>query len=770
MARKFSARDIELIGYRHIKLVGDHPGGIHLTGRLDAGLSSAEHNFIYLNADCTLEQIASISKSLSSTSKVYVLLAPSHKLTEQSVRSAFGTKIADVLEVEDAIWKSLSSLFENYLRVLLERIPDEPFFVAARKEQHSTAELDKELVAYLSGQGDISPGVLAVVSAPAGVGKTTVARRASRMLARSVSNARAIPIFVEASHWRKFNLEANMELWDIIRNSIDHFGGPVGISEDLFEHGLRQGYFVFVFDGFDELCGPKHSQFSAIDVLRTLAQLAKQSDARILITTRTLFWQNEIEKIGAPENTEVLVLAPFNKAQAHGYLTERFKTDLRKRSQAQTLYGNLVQGSDLPENEDGAARSKFANLPLVVGMLADYVDQGGVDFQSHGHLIEDLLVQLCLRDKARQDLLANAREQLKCFEEIAVGWHVAVNPEFDQTTLELAGFPKEDVGDIKHHALVAPGRTPGFYAFRWDFLAPFLRALFLKRAILSPETGLDEQARKIMRSEANGKGFVFEHLCGLLDSRELANVGRTYISVPVIDGEARSFLVHIILALIDDDKSSYRNDEERTKAFFSILDEQSPRSIEYLTLIGQIERIDFRGITFKSCTFRDTSFVNCDVSENTIFDSCTFSGMLELNPPDNWGAVQILSNCIVRSPASLTLDSASSAKLTDMDDLLMDAMRLGLSKFWHNGSPRDMLKRDDWRKGLLGKTKYNEPLLESLKKSRVVRDSEKGRYDDPYILFEKDCFADLQRFMDHRALTGKILDAFRRLKTIASGA
>ncbi len=762
MARQFSLRDLELLGYRDPVTLSDTPGWIHARAFAEGGLERIQAEFIYLKSGCTSEQLQLASRSLSIGSRAYVLVPPSHKLTEASLRSAFGAQAIDVADIEAVVWRKLSSIFAKYLVELQQRIPEERYFVKPRREREAHAQLDKEILDYLAGRGDIAPGTLAVIAAAAGVGKTTLARRTTLDLLRQAKDIRAIPVFVEAAHWDKFNLEADLDLWDIIRNSIDQFGGNVGFTQELFSYALQQGYFVFVFDGFDELCSPKHSQFSPIDVLRFLSDLAIQTEARILITTRTLFWKNEIESIGVPKNVSVVTLAPFNKAQAMGYFQERFKSDLKKRDQANTLYTKLVSRSDLPENEEGGARAKFANLPLVVVMLAEYVDRGGVNFDSQGQLIETLLCRLCLRDQARQDLLSTAKEQLDAFEQVAVNWYEPVNPEFDLETLELVGFPKQDIKDIRHHALVSHGRTANAYRFRWDFLAPYMRALFLRRVIKDRTSDAVARARQIMELEANGKGFVFEHLCGLFRPSDLEFVARAYRETPASAADTRSFLLHLMLALMDGDKVSFTSAKDRITELIRLISPKSQQSrvLSGISVVGQLERLDFRGVTFHACEFRDCALVSCETDETTIFDQCIFVGTLDLTPQASWIAVQLRENCILRSPANLTWNSVLTNSVGDSDDLLFDAFRLGLGKFWHNGSPKDSLKRDDWKRGLLGRTKYSVLVLEALIKFGVILESEKGQYSESRLFFSKDSFGDLQRFMDNRQLTGRIAAAF----------
>lgn len=61
---------------------------------------------------------------------------------------------------------------------------------------------------------------------------------------------------------------------------------------------LRAGLIVFVFDGLDELCGHRNAVLSAEDVVDELANLAQGSNARILVSTRTAYWDAEIENQG----------------------------------------------------------------------------------------------------------------------------------------------------------------------------------------------------------------------------------------------------------------------------------------------------------------------------------------------------------------------------------------------------------------------------------------------------------------------------------------
>jgi hypothetical protein len=168
-------------------------------------------------------------------------------------------------------------------------------------------------------------------------------------------------------------------------------------------HALKQGYLAFVFDGFDELCGQRHSQFNAREVLQWLIEIARKTDARIVITTRTLFWEAEVGEI--PECTSLVRLRPFETPQAKDYLHKYFPADKQSADRALQLYKQLIKQSQRPR-EGGGGRVQFANLPLCVGMIARYVKEGGATLSLKGErtIIEQFLLQILERERGRQQL------------------------------------------------------------------------------------------------------------------------------------------------------------------------------------------------------------------------------------------------------------------------------------------------------------------------------------------------------------------------------
>jgi predicted NACHT family NTPase len=225
---------------------------------------------------------------------------------------------------------------------------------------------------FLTGKRTLS-GNLLIVSASAGVGKTTLSRHLSVELSKRSNQYKLIPAFVESQHWKKLNIGSIDELWEVIENSIRTFSPNLRISEELFEHCLKNGKLVFIFDGFDELCGHRYSQFSPNDIMQKFSDISKESNAKIILTTRTLYWESEIKE--PPQNINILKLAPFNTQQAKGYYQKFFSKDASMRDRATNMYRQLIE-SNIPPTT-GGTRVQFVNLPLCVGMIAEYVNIGG---------------------------------------------------------------------------------------------------------------------------------------------------------------------------------------------------------------------------------------------------------------------------------------------------------------------------------------------------------------------------------------------------------
>ena len=272
-------------------------------------------------------------------------------------------------------------------------------------------------------------------------------------------------------------------LWGIIRNSLDVIDPTHKcsrrLSAALFQHALRQGYLSFVFDGFDELCGS--DGFDADRVLQELSEMARESEARILVTTRTLFWDAQIHT--PPSNVSVWKLDSFNSQQARGFFRNVFGQSSAKTKHAVFLYDSLREESQTPREQTGSVRDQFVNLPLCIRMIADLVDHptsgaATIPPASGGSILQRVLLGFCQRERRRIRITSQAEAQLASFVDRAVD-SKQLNPVFGIEDLVLAvdGIEEDDLTRLDRHGLLDRDPGSGRYRFRYDFLGPHLRAV-----------------------------------------------------------------------------------------------------------------------------------------------------------------------------------------------------------------------------------------------------------------------------------------------------
>ena len=316
MLKSLSENDLRLLGYTDIQEETD-------TGDTDfvsvyravaaAGLRQVRARFIQARSKFTVTRLMTVLQAQPRDADIFVIVTKATKARPEIV-AACKTANVPCFVREDLLWQKTATIFSEFLQSICTDINTEPNFVQPRKLNDSRSELDSELAKYLIGDETKSRGRLRVLCAPAGVGKTTLARVLTVRLAEQAEKNKLIPIYVEAQHWSKMRFDSIDELWDSISNSLSMFSSSLALSEALFAHMLQQGLVCFIFDGFDELCGHRGVGFRASEVLQQLADVAIESDARMLLTTRTPYWRAEIE--AQPENVDVVELDSFNTQKA----------------------------------------------------------------------------------------------------------------------------------------------------------------------------------------------------------------------------------------------------------------------------------------------------------------------------------------------------------------------------------------------------------------------------------------------------------------------
>ncbi len=591
-----------------------------------------------------------------------------------------------------------------------------------------------------------------VMTADAGVGKTTVSRKLVHHLSQIARSKNTIPIYVEAEHWKN-HVRSGASLFDVIRNSTDVLDAA-HIPEEVLVHALRQGYLCFIFDGFDELCNHHNTTLNPADVFDELYSLSRES-ARILITMRTSFWEARVRsKVPSSSEVPVIALEPFNNQQARGYFRRVFGQGPQYKV-AEALHKKVAKGT-IPHDHTGSIRDEVFNLPFCVCVLADYVKSGGDDLSDA--TLYGLLIAICTREKVRQSLTTSAEEQIKSFVDVSLAYNDE-QPRFqldDLLSLPGGGFQEPDRDAIKEHALMQRGGRGGYYSLRYEFLAPYLRALGVRRRIMEDaDKELRGGVADILESECNGEGRISSNLDQLFQPHDIGRlVDHCHRAVRGGRPALASFFFHVALKLSRRDER-IKSDRERTNA---LIGDRHDGTLVNWSFWGTLEGLDLRDLTLRRCSFSDVRFHDCEVNGQTVFDDCTFDGDLTLG--GNWGAVDLRPNCTTVLPNDAVWERALGREVGNREARAEELLHIALSKFWVSGTLRGSIAKSNWPRGWGGERREADRVLRSMLRAGLVSKIHISGVSDGGYAFDRNSLAALKSFMDSRQTSGKIRTVF----------
>ncbi len=162
---------------------------------------------------------------------------------------------------------------------------------------------------------------ISVLLAPAGMGKTSVARELVRHL-KSRNQHDVIPILIEPSQWSLLNPHEEPTLWAIIEHAIKS-NGYNAVPREIFDLFARTGYIAIFFDGLDEVGSIRGGKITPVDVVEHLRGLAAGSDCRVLLTSRDGLW-SELVPDEIRSHIREFRLLPFKNREIGKYREKRF--------------------------------------------------------------------------------------------------------------------------------------------------------------------------------------------------------------------------------------------------------------------------------------------------------------------------------------------------------------------------------------------------------------------------------------------------------------
>jgi hypothetical protein len=651
-------------------------------------------------------------------------------------------------------------------------VMEEPRFVepTVRRRGHSDGEALGALTSWLGALDDPSQTHLGVILAGAGIGKTTLVRELyARLMGRRGAKI-SIPLLVESQHWARFAASSSdLDLADIWKNSFDSLYSAI-LSEELLEKCVNTGAITVVFDGFDELCTKLSAQFRPSATLARIREVLRENEGKILITSRQAFWDEFVEPAVKAE-FEQFELLPFSRQQTERYWIQAFPSanDEPKRDRARKIHARIETQSSAP------FREQLGAVPAVVALIAECADEDEPTGKYGKYLEEErpldgLIKYMCAREQARRLPSANPDDQVSWLTDLALdfGDHFPLAELKSYAEIEL-GLQPPELNAVSSHALLRGQTDPksAYYALRFDFLGDYLLARWAASEITGQRKNPTDRFIRLLARNASGSSQFIDYLSIELNSDDkLQALSDMFIGLQgkkdgYETGEARSALFHIALGSVERSSPSGPKDE-RTAALLKML-EFGRYNVNSLGIRGNISGLDFGGVVFKDCTFRDVRLSRCVFDSKTKFLACKFDGRLEVDDPASLGQAEFDDACQFSSTAFETVQQALGAKKIPMTDVLvLETFHSALTKF-KRGLSFKKVDPEYLRTGPLGRSPFREDVLDALRRNGVIRFHDVGSPMES-VRIPSESMPEVQRFLDNRLVVGRIASAVNEVK------
>ncbi len=731
---------------------------------------------LYLQSSATLDDMRTAANAVDDLKNTDVLYPPSlRRPTEFSLLFA---KAKGVWTIREYLVSFIKDELNTYLQRLANLAPR--FYIDPRVETPSgiPIRVPNPLLSFLRDPDSTSSpltGKLAILLAEPGQGKTYTSRYLVSTLARSGSTT--LPLMVDSSQWHTLSVEHQKSLPKTIAHSFDHFDATIGWlhghEEEFLQATLKADIFRIVFDGFDEYILHNRGAVRPIEVLESLEQLASETGARIVITSRTAFWHTnipgaELDAFLNRSQSLIYLLQPFNLEQAKHYFSDRLKNQ-KQAEYATDTYRVLSTDS-----------KSLVGRGFVLSLLADLAERtlsGAGGYGGEKYPLLWLMQALCEREVLRQELPLSSAQQLMVLRTLAIEGATGAMPNSE--LLELAieeARPTLDgasvasaIEKLKSHPLVEYQKDQNIWVFRQEQIRIMLIAEEMIKWAPSEVDGfmqkatLDAAARQDVGSaivDLLQKGYSTElalaHLskiCQALSAPSPVGLSRT--------SDGRRLAGTIALIAVDRLISGGSSHIERAEFLLQIC---GGDAVEALDFSGTIARFDLRGVRFRRCRFDHSTWANCKFDETTVFSQSEFLGG---NPPahcEGLGSAS-MSECTLDPEAEAMLNGIrvkEGRKKYSVDELKSDVSSV-LSKFIIKG--RVGLKTINelhLNRGTIGASRHRDEIMEVLVSTILEQHKISGGIVGYNVRAE--AVEAVKFYAANNVFTGPIREAFDRLK------
>lgn len=568
----------------------------------------------------------------------------------------------------------------------------DPYFIEPSvlfpTEEEAAPALSR-LTSWLKGDADSECNV-AVLLAPAGVGKTTLSEQVFRQLLKGKAGE-TIPLLLKREQWEPMASRGSVQLRDIWTSAITTWYPRSLLGSQGLETYLAAGAIRPIFDGLDELCSGLPGDFTPTGLIEDLADTFEEG--RLLVTSRTQYWDENVAKSVRARVLE-LELRPFSPAQRDKYLEKRFPRESAKRSAAlrllervsgRTQSGARPAADPIALDPDASHTSRFDVMPYAVMLAAESVDG---DVGRAEQLLDDrepitgLLMALCERETQRQRLSLDAGQQFRLLELIAIEFGATfTSEEFELVASDVrSDIARRELDRLEHHALLRV--TDDRLRFRYEFVQEYLAARVIRNWLFDEQRhGASVGERALRRCSERPLALIerWVDLTREFEEVEVLDALRARWDKHKDDPAKAAGLAHLALGF---SRARASGDKARAVQLLHRAVGQGEGTFRNLRIRGPISALDLSGIAFVDCTFTDTEWVKCTLSKTTHFLRCTFDGRLSFQSVVGLRDASFVDNVLsAHAAAALQREREDDVGFAITEEQIVEAIRETLRLF-----------------------------------------------------------------------------------------
>lgn len=715
-----------------------------------------------------------------------VVYADSLATKNRAVIESFRGKVGSILGLTDYFTSFITTQIQNYLTKIQALDFKDYVDPHVTVSQTFKRKVPNPALSFLTDP-DLAEqrfsGTMAILLGEPGQGKTFM----SRYLAHACAQRKLVPIYVHSEQWTRMQPDELTSLWKTIVHSFRYFEAPIGwidgAEEQFLRVALRTGLFRVIFDGFDEFVLWNKGSVDALETIRNLQSLSDSTGTRILVSSRTSFWESEIEGEDSadtpPQHT--LKIEPFDENNAKLYFARRFPRSEKKQKDAIGIFNTL-------RNRVESKSSHFVGRGFFLFLIADLVERGFTlaSLQLNDKTVFQWMMEaLCEREQRRQNLPLSAGQQIDAisnFAELVVRGEPPRGDTLSFVIQATSSVSPQDAeilvasnGKLKDHPLLRRDQSGVWSFIQEQVHFNLLADLIITAAVRAPSPdrlgkllgspGLPVRLQADVAAALVEQVFERDEPAACEDSvRSIIQALASAMSpsaTPALEGTtAASLAASIALLTVNRLHAKGSGHAERAKSLLSLL---PPPGLQRLYFTGSLTRFDFSSTRFEGCTFDQVAWANCKFSDATSFMFCRFVGGTMV-ACSGFGMASFSPSCVIDADAKALIDSEairSGKKEYSREDLRSDIASLVQKFIFKDGLGLKTVEERGLERGAISNSIHKAEIVEAF--SRTVIESHALGAGKTGFHVRESAKSALNYFASNGVFTGPVAELFEQM-------